>query len=120
MYALTVGFAMDFYNALILNMHISQMSILIRIIVVVVLGQLCFILTYVLLIFYREGMNELDAIAYGIEKRTKRCISTFVQLRNIVIGYGMAHGWCCWNRFVYYNDNNWFWGGSVFLNLLRM
>lgn len=88
-YALTVGFAMDFYNALILNMHISQMSILIRIIVVV-LGQLCFILTYVLLIFYREGMNQLDAIAYGIEKRTKISYKYIRTIEDVVL---LVMGW---------------------------
>lgn len=68
-YALTVGFAMDFFEVLLAPLNIENMNILIRLLVAC-LGQICFGLTYALLIKYRKGMNQVDAIAYAIVNKT--------------------------------------------------
>lgn len=68
-YALTVGYAMDFYNSLIGDWNIAQMGMIVRFITVL-FGQLCFGVTYALLILHRKGMNQMDAISYGIVHRT--------------------------------------------------
>ena len=64
-YALTVDFAMDFFEVLLTPLNIENMSILTRFLIAC-LGQVCFGLTYALLIKYRKGMNQIDAIAYAI------------------------------------------------------
>ncbi|MDB7988728.1 YitT family protein [Faecalicoccus pleomorphus] len=68
-YALTVGFTMDFFEQMLAPLHISDLSIVIRLLCVC-LGQLCFGITYALLIKYRKGMNQIDAISYAIEEKT--------------------------------------------------
>lgn len=88
-YALTVGFAMDFYNALIIDMNIANMSMLIRLIVVM-LGQLCFVITYTLLIKFRRGMNQMDAISYGIVNRTGISYKVIRTLMDVIF---LASGW---------------------------
>ena len=69
-YGLLVSFPIDFYNQLFVNLGISNMSLFIRILCVLI-GQLCFIITFSLLIKVRSGMNQIDAIAYGIVRKTK-------------------------------------------------
>lgn len=88
-YALTVGFAMDFYNTIIIDMNIANMSLLIRLIVVM-LGQLCFVVTYALLIKFREGMNQMDAISYGIVNRTGTSYKMIRTLMDIIL---LVSGW---------------------------
>lgn len=88
-YALTVGFAMDFYNNLIIDMNIANMSMLIRLIVVM-LGQLCFVITYALLIKFRRGMNQMDAISYGIVNRTGISYKAIRTLMDVIL---LASGW---------------------------
>ncbi len=68
-YALTVGYCMDFYNKLLAAQSFQDMSFLIRIFMVL-LAQSCFVLTYAILIKYRKGMNQLDAISYGFSRLT--------------------------------------------------
>lgn len=92
LYALTVGFAMDFFEGLIAPLHIMEMSLLIRLLVVFI-GQLCFGLTYALLIKYRKGMNQLDAISYAIVRWTKidyKWIRTGMDI--ILLGVGWLLG----------------------------
>lgn len=69
-YALCVGFAMDYFEGLLEPFHIEQSSMLIRLLCVCI-GQIGFGLTYALLIKYRKGMNQLDAISYAIVDKTK-------------------------------------------------
>lgn len=88
-YALTVGFAMDFYNELIADMNIAEMTMLIRLLVVIV-GQLCFVITYALLIKFREGMNQLDAISYGIVNRTGVSYKVIRTIMDVIL---LAAGW---------------------------
>lgn len=88
-YALTVGFAMDFFEVLLAPLNIVNMNILIRLIVAC-LGQICFGLTYALLIKYRKGMNQVDAIAYAIVNKTNipfKWIRTGADVVLLVIGW---------------------------------
>ena len=54
-YALSVGFTMDYFEKLL---------------ICVCSGQICFGITYALLIKYRKGMNQIDAISYAIVDKT--------------------------------------------------
>ncbi len=88
-YALTVGFAMDFFEVLLAPLNIVNMNILIRLLVAC-LGQICFGLTYALLIKYRKGMNQVDAIAYAIVNKTNisfKWIRTGADVVLLVIGW---------------------------------
>lgn len=88
-YALTVGFAMDFFEVLLAPLNIVNMNILIRLLVTC-LGQICFGLTYALLIKYRKGMNQVDAIAYAIVNKTNipfKWIRTGADVVLLVIGW---------------------------------
>jgi len=85
-YALCVGYAMDFYQTIITFENPSFLAGL----VLVLLGQLCFVLTYTILILYREGMNQMDAIAYGIARKSTKSytfVRTFIDVMLLVIGY---------------------------------
>lgn len=87
-YGLTVGYFIDFYNNLFVGMGISEMHMGIRFLCVCI-GQLAFVITYSILIKYRNGMNQVDAIAYGIERITKlsyKVIRTGVDVVFIVVG----------------------------------
>jgi len=87
-YALNVGSFIDIYNSLIASLAIGDRGVIIKSISVL-LGQLCLIATYAILIKYREGMNQLDAISYGIEKYTKisyKHIRTTFDVAFIIIG----------------------------------
>jgi len=88
-YALTVGFAMDFFEVLLAPLNIVNMNILIRLLVAC-LGQIRFGLTYALLIKYRKGMNQIDAIAYAIVNKTNipfKWIRTGADVVLLVIGW---------------------------------
>lgn len=88
-YALTVGFAMDFFEVLLAPLNIENMNILARLLVTC-LGQVCFGLTYALLIIYRKGMNQVDAIAYAIVNKTNvpfKWIRTGADVVLLVIGW---------------------------------
>lgn len=63
-YALSTGFVMDFFDPL-LPMQFIQSTLFIRILAVL-FGQLCIILSFALLIRFGRGMDQLDAIAYGL------------------------------------------------------
>lgn len=88
-YAIFVGYSMDFYNALIVDLDIMHMNMIIRLFVVV-LGQLSLGLSYALLIIYRKGMNQMDAISYGIVNRCNLSYSAVRTMLNIVL---LLAGW---------------------------
>lgn len=91
-YALSVGYFMDFYNAILTPYDLSSSILWVRF-AMICIGQLCFVATYVILILYRKGMNQLDAIAYGI---TYRCHVSYQWIRTgldvilLVSGYLMG------------------------------
>lgn len=68
-YALSVGFTMDYFEKLLQPLQIQNADMIIRLICVC-LGQICFGITYALLIKYRKGMNQIDAISYAIVDKT--------------------------------------------------
>lgn len=88
-YGLLIGYSMDFYNNLIGLLNIPDMNLFIRLITVS-LGQICFILQFVVLIQYCKGMNQVDAIAYGIENYLKipyKYARTSIDILFIVVGF---------------------------------
>lgn len=68
-YALSVGFTMDYFENLLRPLQIQNASMIIRL-MCVCMGQICFGITYALLIKYRKGMNQVDAISYAIVEKT--------------------------------------------------
>lgn len=68
-YALSVGFTMDYFEKLLQPLQIQNADMITRLICVC-LGQICFGITYALLIKYRRGMNQIDAISYAIVDKT--------------------------------------------------
>lgn len=68
-YALSVGFTMDYFEKLLQPLQIQNADMITRLICVC-LGQVCFGVTYALLIKYRSGMNQIDAISYAIVDKT--------------------------------------------------
>ena len=88
-YALTVGFAMDFFEQLLAPLNITQAGMIVRL-GTVVIAQICFGLTYALLIKYRKGMNQVDAIAYALVNWTRidfKWIRTGMDVLLLVGGY---------------------------------
>lgn len=88
-YGLLIGYSMDFYNNLIGLLDIPNMNLFIRLITVS-LGQICFILQFVVLIQYCKGMNQVDAIAYGIENHFHipyKYARTSIDILFIVVGF---------------------------------
>lgn len=68
-YALSLGFTMDYFEKLLQPLQIQSAGMMIRLICVCS-GQICFGITYALLIKYRKGMNQIDAISYAIVDKT--------------------------------------------------
>lgn len=91
-YGLVVGSFIDLYNGFLIPFHIASMSLWIRVLCIII-GQLLLIVTYSLLIKYRSGMNQLDAVCYGLERYlpfTFKHIRTFFDILFIVVGYFMG------------------------------
>lgn len=88
-YALTVGFSMDYFEVLLEPLNIEHMNIIMRLLVVC-LGQLCFGVTYALLIKYRKGMNQVDAISYAIVNKFNipfKWIRTTMDIILLILGW---------------------------------
>jgi len=68
-YALSVGWFIDIYGYLYSILSIHSLTFMSRIVYILV-GQACLVVAYSLLIKHREGMNQMDAIATGISKKT--------------------------------------------------
>ena len=62
-YALSVGFTMDYFEKLLQPLQIQSAGMMIRLICVCS-GQICFGIKY------RKGMNQIDAISYAIVDKT--------------------------------------------------
>ncbi len=88
-YALSVGYSIDFFSHLFVHVHINEMSMLIRLLAIVA-GQLCFVVTYALMIKVRKGMNQMDAISYGIVRRTNISYKVIRTLFDVLL---LAGGW---------------------------
>lgn len=91
-YALTTGFFMDYFDNILVVFNFAESSIVIRLILVLI-GQLCIIVSFALLIRYGSGMDQLDAIAYGIKRKTSvkyAYIRTSLDIFMIVTGFIMG------------------------------
>lgn len=89
LYALTVGFSMDFYTRLLDSYSIADYSFIIRILCVF-LGQICMCVVYALIIKYRKGMNQVDAITYYICDKTN---VSYIIIRTVMDVILLAAGW---------------------------
>lgn len=69
-YALSTGFALDFFDGILMDFQIAQSALWMRLLLMVI-GQGCIIISFALLIRFGSGMDQLDAIAYGITRRWK-------------------------------------------------
>lgn len=88
-YAISVGSAIDLYDGLLQGMQVAQQSMLLRI-GFVLLGQLCFGITYALLIRYRRGMNQVDALTYYV---VEKCNISFRVIRTGMDIILLIGGW---------------------------
>ncbi len=91
-YALSTGIFMDLFDELLTPFALMHTSLAMRC-VLMVIGQLCIILSFALLICYGSGMDQLDAIAVGVEKRTGvayRYIRTLLDAILIISGFFMG------------------------------
>lgn len=89
---LLVGYSIDFFNGLLMPLNIYDMNLFIRMICIII-GQIMLIITFSILIKYRNGMNQLDATSYGIEKYTHisyKIIRTGFDILFIVVGWSMG------------------------------
>ena len=72
-----------------ISFNIQELNLLIRFLCILV-GQFCIVLTFALLIQYRSGMNQLDAISIGLERICHipyKKIRTLFDVVFIVVGY---------------------------------
>lgn len=76
-YALSTGFVMDFFDPLLAGFQFASSSMVVRL-GLVLIGQLCIVISFGLLIRFGSGMDQLDAISYGV---TKRCPFPFAIVR---------------------------------------
>ena len=88
-YALSVGFLIDFYSELLLPLNIMGSILPIKLLWVLA-GQLCFGITYALLIQYRNGMSQVDAITYYLCEKLK---VKFVKMRSAMDIILLGAGW---------------------------
>lgn len=91
-YGLVVGSFIDLYNGLLIPYQIAEASLWLRVLCIL-LGQLFLIITFSLLIKYRSGMNQLDAVCYGLENYLPipyKQIRTSFDVLFIVVGYFMG------------------------------
>lgn len=91
-FALSTGFVMDFFDPILQPLQISQMSFFIRILVVLI-GQACIILSLALLIRFGRGMDQLDAIAYGINRKVPlpfMIVRTSMDCLLLIVGFFMG------------------------------
>lgn len=91
-YAFTVGFAMDFYEDVFMVFHIMDANILMKFMWIFI-AQFLYGVTYALLIKYRSGMNQVDAITYYICNKfhLKYVIGrTFMDVILLVLGWIMG------------------------------
>lgn len=89
-YALLVGFSIDLYEPLLVCF--KDLSLFYRILCLFI-GQICFIITFSILILIGSGMNHVDALAYAIERITNipfKYIRTSFDILFIVFGYLMG------------------------------
>lgn len=91
-YALSTGFVMDFFNPILLPFDFAHASMLVRLSLIVI-GQACIVFSFALLIRFGSGMDQLDAISYGICRRLPirfAFIRTFLDILLLASGYFMG------------------------------
>lgn len=91
-YALSTGFLIDYFDVLLQPFSLAQHALLIRI-VGVLIGQFCIVLAFALLVRYGSGMDQLDAIAYGVHTKIKVSyarIRTLLDVALLVTGFLMG------------------------------
>lgn len=87
-YALSVGVFIDFYFNLTQSLFID-LSTAMKV-ATIVIGQLCLGLSFAILIKLEMGMSQLDAISYGIARKTKisyKLIRTSIDVILLILGW---------------------------------
>lgn len=91
-YALSTGFFMDLFDPFVAFLRLEDSALIIRLLTVC-LGQLCIIISFSLLIRYGSGMDPLDAIAYGLNRRLHivyPVIRTMIDILLLICGFLMG------------------------------
>lgn len=91
-YALTTGYFMDVFNLWIEPLHLYETNLTVRFLIAC-LGQGCIVVSFSLLIVFGKGMDQLDAIAYGLTKRihfSYAFIRTLLDICLLVTGFCMG------------------------------
>lgn len=91
-YAIAVGNSINFFSLLFTNVNIISFSFEIKLLIIAV-AQLCIVTALALLILCQNGMNQLDAIIYYIESKTKlsyKMIRTIFDITFIFTGWMMG------------------------------
>ncbi|WP_207719677.1 YczE/YyaS/YitT family protein [Blautia wexlerae] len=87
-YALVSGYFIDFYSWILIDIHLAEQDMLIRILAFAI-GQCCLSLGLALLIQLNLGMNALDAVLYKIQNHTNfsyTIMRTGCDISYVVIG----------------------------------
>lgn len=91
-YALSTGYVMDVIDPLLIGFHIAEASFIIRLLCVLI-GQLCIVFSFALLVRYGTGMDQTNAITEGIIKRfpisytvTRTSIDVFLLVSGFLMG----------------------------------
>lgn len=91
-YTLIIGFAIDLVNQLIIPMRLSEQPFLIQLCSVMI-GQLCFSLSYALFQTVERGMNALDAVIYFLVEKLHLSyvwLRTSFDLLFFVVGFSLG------------------------------
>lgn len=91
-FALLVGFAMDFFLDVLGPLEIAEASLMVRF-GCIFIAQIAFGFAYALLIILKGGMNQIDAVAYFIcDKLNIKYVyvRTALDVVNLVIGFALG------------------------------
>ena len=89
LYAFSVGIFIDFFQGLLIPLHLSSLPFLIKI-GCLLIAQCFYGISFALLIRYQKGMNQADAIAQGICDKTKY---SFKAVRTVIDAMTLICGW---------------------------
>jgi uncharacterized protein len=89
LYALSVGFAIDFYNGLLGSVSFLHGSLPVKF-GCIFFAQVLFGITYALFIRFKIGMNQIDAITYAICRKTG---VKYIYMRTVMDVILLGSGW---------------------------
>jgi uncharacterized protein len=89
LYALSVGFAIDFYNGLLGSVSFFHGSLPVKF-GCIFFAQILFGITYALLIRFKTGMNQIDAITYAV---CRKFGIKYIYMRTVMDIILLGSGW---------------------------